>query len=208
MGSQSNSQVDGIHIATQIDGSGGSQVRACGSLAGLINGTVSQFVYGLAHSVGSQRSRLGIPLGDGTAVSHHAVVLAQLILGLRCCGQISSQNTGSIELNRSGDTVDDAVPDDAVVVHQNGYHGNIILGFTVCLGSGRLAVGNAGGDVQAGLQRALCDRCFHGRFGLLDNRSLGGSGRLMSLHRAGAVSIINNGCTCTAGKHADQQCQG
>ena len=172
------------NIAAQVNGGRGCQVSTFGRSSGFVNGTGLQLFHGLAHSEGSQSGNLLIPLGDGTAPGDHAVILAQLGLGLGRSGQIRGDGAGGIKGNGSGDAVDDAVTDDAIIIHQNGNHGHIVLAFACFLPGSRLAVTDAGGDVQAGLQCAF-------RRG---NSSLGFHGCCFFIGTggAGAVGIIHN----------------
>ena len=189
MGSVSNGLLNCGNITAQVDGSLGCQVGACGSLAGLVDGTGLQFLNGLADCEGSQSSSLCIPLSNGIAVGNHAVSFAQLVLSLGSNSNICHQSAGSIKLNRSCNAVDDAVLDNTVVVHQNSNHSHIVLAFTGFFRSGRLAVAYVGNQCQTGLQRTLGSRRFAGC------RSLRSS--LYHFVGAGALGIINNRSTCT-----------
>ena len=198
-----NGSFNSGHIAAQINSSRRGQVRACGGLAGLVNSTVSQFLRSLANCIGSQRSSLLIPLCNGTAPSYHAIVLTQLIFGLRSSSQIRSNDTRSIKGNRSRNAINDAILNDTVVIHQNCNHGYIVLGFTVCICGSRHAIGDTGRNVQTGLQGAFRSRNFR----CFCLRRCGSSllnTHLVTANRTSAFRIIHHRGASAASQHGSQ----
>ena len=150
-----NSGFDGGNIASQIDGCGGGQVGAVGSVAGLIHGAILQLVNGLAHSVLAQSSSLSVPLSNGAAPGHHAVVLALFVLGLNRGGQVGGDDAGGVEVNGGADGVQTGGVDHTLVVHQNSGQSHIVLGGALSFFGDGNALGSIGDDGQAGLQCAL-----------------------------------------------------
>ena len=185
---------DGSHITAQINGSGACQLGAVRRVASLGHGAVLQLVDGLVHCEIAQSSSLCIPLSDCTTPCHHAVVLAQLVLGLNGSGQVGGDDAGCIKCNAGSDAVQTAGTDDALIVHGNGSQSHIVLSRAICVFGSRNALGHAGHDRKTGLQRTNL------------HNDISGLGLVHGLfhHNDGAHAACQQGCHQHTDDHENQ----
>ena len=192
-----------VHIAADVDGGSGSQVSVSG-MAGLVHSAGLQFFGSLANRVLGHGSSLLVPLVLGTAISLHAIILAQLILAEDLSSQVGSNSAGGIKGHAGAHSIDGTGLDDAIVIHSHSHQSHIVLRLTVFLCGSGLAFGNTGNYGQTGLHGAFADngglRCLGGSFGC-------GRGFFMAAGGAGTVGVIHHRRTGTACQQTDHQGQ-
>ena len=148
MGSVVHGSFDGIHIACQVDGSGGLQVGAVLSLTGgHIDIAILQLIHSFANSILRNCGNLCVPLSDCAAPCDHAVVFAQLILRSNRSGHIADNSALVIKLDLGLDGVNHAGGDLAVLLGQHG---------DVCIQLGIACSFCGGGGAAGGGDSADC----------------------------------------------------
>ena len=180
--------------AAHGDGDGSGQVGALGGLGGLGDGDALNLSQGLAGDVGSEAGSLLIPLSNGTAPGHHAVLLTQQILGGENAVSAGSDGAVGIEADLALDGIQDT-GSDHVTVHGDGGGVHIQLCGAGILAFGRLGVSQRSHDGQLQGIAGLSAQVLSGGNGHFDGGNVaaqvdGSGGGQIGI---GSIAVLVNG---------------